>query len=449
MQFTNAAGAGTNADLFLSGSGARATRLAASGACTSLSFRTGAGVPLMAAGGAAGVITVWNLEQRSLVSTMRDAHDAPISRIHFFAGEPVLLSAGGDNALKEWIFDGPDGAPRLLRFRSGHAAPPTVVRHYGDGLRLLSGGQDRAFRCFSTIQDAQSREMSQNHTQKRAKRLKITEQELKLGRIIALDACDVRERDWANVLTAHEKDPAAYVWRLQKYALGEHLLLPPPKELLHAPPPAPVTSVALSCCGNFGFVGSAAGRVDRYNMQSGIHRGVYCRKNATPVAHTPHSPAIPAHDGAVTGLASDSCNRYLISCGLDATLRVWNFSGKRTLIGELSTGAPVLKLTHHPSTGLAAAVCDDLIIRMYDVEALRAVRRFKGHTDRITDVQMGADCRWLLSSSMDNTVRVWDVPGRLLAVCVLLGVYKLNIHNMYRAMMVCLVRRNVEPHQGS
>ena len=89
--------------------------------------------------------------------------------------------------------------------------------------------------------------------------------------------CQVRERDWCNVITAHERDSRAYIWRLQHYALGEHVLAPPPKELLNAAPPAPVTAVALSRCGNFGFVGSASGRVDRYNMQSGLHRGQYTR----------------------------------------------------------------------------------------------------------------------------------------------------------------------------
>lgn len=41
------------------------------------------------------------------------------------------------------------------------------------GLRLLSAGTDRAFRVFSTIQDQQSRELSQKHTAKRAKKLKV------------------------------------------------------------------------------------------------------------------------------------------------------------------------------------------------------------------------------------------------------------------------------------
>ena len=54
----------------------------------------GAGVPLMAAGGGAGVVTVWDLEARKLHTIIRDAHDAPVTRLHFFPGEPRLMSAG-------------------------------------------------------------------------------------------------------------------------------------------------------------------------------------------------------------------------------------------------------------------------------------------------------------------------------------------------------------------
>jgi hypothetical protein len=41
------------------------------------------------------------------------------------------------------------------------------------------------------------------------------------------------------------------------------------------------------------------------------------------------------------------------------------------------------------------------------------VRQFRGHTDRITDLHMSADARWLLSASLDGTVRAWDVPSSM------------------------------------
>eukprot|EP00983_Pelagomonas_calceolata_P121697 1160824-Pelagomonas_calceolata.AAC.13 len=43
------------------------------------------------------------------------------------------------------------------------------------GLRLLAAGSDRAFRVFSTIQDQQSRELSQKHVGRKAKKLKVRE----------------------------------------------------------------------------------------------------------------------------------------------------------------------------------------------------------------------------------------------------------------------------------
>ena len=54
---------------------------------------------------------------------------------------------------------------------------------------------------------------------------------------------------------------------------------------------------------------------------------------------------------------------------------------------------------------------DQACTRRYDIEAVRSVRRFRGHKDRITDLAIAQDARWLLSASLDGTVRVWDVPS--------------------------------------
>lgn len=56
----------------------------------------------------------------------------------------------------------------------------------------MATGHDRALRLFSVIQDQQSRELSQKHTAKRAKRLKVREEDLKLPRVTALAACQVQ-----------------------------------------------------------------------------------------------------------------------------------------------------------------------------------------------------------------------------------------------------------------
>lgn len=107
---------------------------------TNMGVSVGVGIPLLAAGGGAGVITIWNLEEKQIHTILRDAHDAPLQSLHFFPGEPRLMSSAADNSIKQWLLDSEDGAARLLRFRAGHSAPPAVLRHYGNGDRLLSAG---------------------------------------------------------------------------------------------------------------------------------------------------------------------------------------------------------------------------------------------------------------------------------------------------------------------
>ncbi len=41
----------------------------------------------------------------------------------------------------------------------------------------------------------------------------------------------------------------------------------------------------------------------------------------------------------------------------------------------LQVGVPIARMCHHPSTGLLAVACDDLVIRMYDVEVSRGDSR--------------------------------------------------------------------------
>jgi U3 small nucleolar RNA-associated protein 21 len=181
----------------------------------------------MASSSTNGGVYVWDLEKQHLVASMPQAHDSGVCTCRFLQGEAVLLTTGADNAVKMWVFDQEDGTARLLRQRSGHSAPPTRVRYYSQDT-LLSAGLDRSFRIFSTIQDQQSREVSQGHIAKKARVLNATEQALKLPPVVDFAASPMREKDWCNILTCHENDGAAYTWSYSKAVIGKHVLRPPP-----------------------------------------------------------------------------------------------------------------------------------------------------------------------------------------------------------------------------
>lgn len=413
---------------------------------TALSFRTDTGAPnpLVVTGSVSGDVAVWNLQDKRLESMIANAHDGAVVSLVFLPNEPILLSSGADNAIKMWIFDSLNGSgARLLKSREGHKAPPTRIRYYGnntlatmadgaDGTscQILSAGQDRAFRVFHTAREQQSTEMSQGPVLKRAKKMHLRVEDLKLPPITQFAAMETRERDWSNVVTCHENEIAAYVWRFERRAIGKKILrqfdpsdrvtLGSEEDLRRKKTQA--TSVAISTCGNYAIVGSVGGAVYKYNMQSGEKRGSF-PTSATPKPKLIRSLMLPghappvqnednlhhAHDGPVSAVIVDALNQHVVSVGIDGKLKFWDFQ-KHALVYELDVGSPVSQMELHRDSNLLCVVCDDHVLRMYDVATKKLARRFAGHTHHITDVNFSGDARWLFSSSADASLRVWDIP---------------------------------------
>lgn len=287
---------------------------------------------------------------------------------------------------KVWLFDGLDGAPRLLRMRSGHHAPPTQIRFYDtEGRFLLSSARDRSMRFFSIFRDEQNVELSQGQLAKKASILNKKMEELKLPYPVDFAASTAKERDWDNILSCHLNSPVARTWSLDRKAIGNHQL--------NSKDGSNIKAVHISACGNFGVVGCVSGAIDVFNMQSGIHR-----------RH------IDAHSKPITGLSSDSMNRKIISASIDGTLRISDFiTGDQLHVTNLYS--PINKMCFQQDNNLVAVVADDLGIRVIDIDTFKTVREFWGHEGRLTDLTFSPDGRWLMSASLDGTVRTWDLPS--------------------------------------
>lgn len=61
-------------------------------------------------------------------------------------------------------------------------------------------------------------------------------------------------------------------------------------------------------------------------------------------------------------------------------------------------------------SGLLSVVCDDLVVRIVDIETRRVVRELRGFRGRILDTAFTPDSRWLIATSLDATVRTYDIP---------------------------------------
>ena len=204
----------------------------------------------------------------------------------------------------------------------------------------------------------------------------------------------MKQKEWDNIITSHSGESTAKTWSFSKKKLGKHSLSTKDGQTLKA--------VWLSSCGNFAFLGSQGGRIDKYNMQSGLYR-----------SSIPH-----AHSKAITSLFSDNTNTILVSASLDSHLKIWDFN-KSILVHSIKLPASISRMEFHNESRLVALVCDDLVVRVVDVDSARLVREFSGHAHRITDISFSPDGRWLVTSSLDTSIRTWDLPTGFLVDCFL------------------------------
>ncbi|KAM9329979.1 WD repeat-containing protein 36 [Gastrophryne carolinensis] len=375
------------------------------GPITAISFRTD-GHPIMAAGSPIGHIGLWDLEEKKLMSQMRDAHTTAIAGLTFVHGEPLLITNAADNAIRVWIFDGPGGQGRLLRFRMGHSAPPTFIRHHGlDGKQILSAGQDGTLHSFSTVHDRYSKSLGHGSINKaKSKKLGLRAKSLRLSPIVSFASESARQSDWDGIIACHQSSLKCTTWNYVRSTMGAHKLQPPYLKSIK-PQGIYATAVDITSCGNFVVIGLSSGNVDVYNIQSGIHRGQYGEKTA--------------HNGSIRGLAVDGLNQMTITAGSDQKIKFWKFKSKELIQTiELSISPEAILL--HRESGMLAVALDDFSIQVFDIETRKLVRRFPGHNGKINDMTYSSDGRWLMTASMDCTIKVWDFPSGCLIDCFLL-----------------------------
>lgn len=365
----------------------------------SLSFRTD-GSSHMVAGLSNGDLFFYELEKRTRIHVLKNAHKevyGGVANAKFLNGQSIVVTNGGDNSLKEFVFD-PSlsttnssiiSPPRHLRSRGGHSAPPVKIDFPKENKShfILSASSDKSFWSFSLRKDAQAQEMSQRMSKSvdgKRQGGQVNSMKEKFPEIIDIASNQAREGDWETVVTAHKDEQFARTWDSQSKRVGRNQLKTVDNGL--------VSSVGISHCGNFALVGSVNGGIGSYNLQSGLLRKKYM-----------------LHKRAVTGVGMDGMNQKMVSTGLDGLVGFYNFS-KLTFLGKLDLESPITSMVYHQGSDLIACALDDLSIVVIDVVTQKVIRILYGHSNRITGMDFSPDGRWVVSSSLDGTLRTWDLP---------------------------------------
>lgn len=105
----------------------------------------------------------------------------------------------------------------------------------------------------------------------------------------------------------------------------------------------------------------------------------------------------------------DPANIVLVTAGYDHTIRFWEaLSGicSRTIQHPESQ---VNRLCITPDKKYLAAAGRH-VVRLYDIKSSNPspIMVFEGHSNNITAVAFHVDTKWMVTSSEDTTVKVWD-----------------------------------------
>ena len=348
------------------------------GEVTALSYRTD-GWPHLLSATKQGHVLTWHLgdweetgedgpgwrRRPGFHAVAQWCHEGEVVCASYLPHEPIVVTSGKDNALRMYSVEGAEGSMRLLKARTGHSRHPHFIRwlareetNKASDAVLLTGGENGSMRLWSLRRDEESRELGRRKVAPRSRRQLMIDEAPAQDELPAVTSFAVsmtpRAKDYANVLSVHAGDAAARGWSTETASVSALSFVNPLEELSVA------KSVDVSACGQWGIVGRADGRVEMYAMESGNYRGAFPDKS-------------------------------------DAMRKVRPRKGQLHTLDDLVKGEAVIQWGSKPAATVQEA-------EKPPVQG--------GHTAAVTGVQMDGTNQWLITGSLDATVKAWDVASR-------------------------------------
>ena len=124
------------------------------------------------------------------------------------------------------------------------------------------------------------------------------------------------------------------------------------------------------------------------------------------------------HNNSIWGVSFDAHTKNILSASADKTVKLWNTNGKirKTLRENNSTtDTSYLKAVFSPDETLIAAASWDKTIKIWRIVDGKLIRILKGHKDAVYDLKFSFDGKLIASGSWDHTVKIWRVKdGKLI-----------------------------------
>ena len=111
------------------------------------------------------------------------------------------------------------------------------------------------------------------------------------------------------------------------------------------------------------------------------------------------------HDRPVKAVAITSDNRYIVSASDNETLIIWSFK-KKIKKSVLISAAYIRNLLITLDNKNAISYTTQTV-QIWDLKKHRERISLQGHNDCIMSLALNVDSKYIITGSLDNTVRVW------------------------------------------
>ncbi|KAL4477996.1 hypothetical protein ABPG72_013404 [Tetrahymena utriculariae] len=355
--------------------------------------------PLLAIGDEKGSIVIWDLNEKKIFASLKSVFQGSVTSINFMPNEQVFIAASGrDNAVLQFRYEEyEENKFAVLRRREGVIDSLKQVRFAND-LHIFgcTSNQESEIRDFSMINECMSVTFSSKDQSKtKLKRKHIyTEQNAAstINEILEFSFSMNRANDWANVLTCHKESDKPCIWSSEDHSIiKKDLVLY--ENLKSKEQNFQITTVYVTKCGNFGVLGLDNGRVIKINMQSGAFQRAFTDE----------------HEGSITSIFVNSYNKFLITADNNGKMVIWDFYAGTKLSEKQYENEKIVFIrgsnySHHFLVALT-----DNTIEMWDMLSLKRGRKFSGHSQKILDACFSHNNKYIFSSSLDSTLRVYDI----------------------------------------
>ncbi|KAJ7355665.1 chromatin associated protein [Mycena albidolilacea] len=130
------------------------------------------------------------------------------------------------------------------------------------------------------------------------------------------------------------------------------------------------------------------------------------------------------HAQEIYSLDFSTDGRLIVSGSGDRTVRIWDMEDRSMRVlavspeadpapsgGPSNTDAGVTSVAISPDGVLVAAGCVDAVVRIWSVATGVLVEQLRGHQDSVYSVVFTRDGHGIVSGSLDNTLKYWDLRG--------------------------------------